>query len=120
MMGFLFEILTAIVGGFIFWEQMKLRCIDLYTEENDPLRETPLYTSGLSFYVKNVSAISCLFGSCNNEENKKQIEALDTMMEQIDEDLDQMQVMVTIRDVKKLMNKDASKTKVDEENDVDK
>lgn len=38
MMGFLFEILTAIVGSFIFWQQMTLRCFDLYTEENDPLR----------------------------------------------------------------------------------
>lgn len=120
MVGFLFEILTAIFGGFIFWQQMKLRCFDLYTEETDPLRETPLYTSGLSFYVRNVSAISCLFAPCNKEENNKQIEALDSMLEQIDEDLDQMQVMVTIRDVKKLMNKDASKTKVDEENNVDK
>jgi hypothetical protein len=103
MMGFLFEILTAIVGSFIFWQQMKLRCFDLYTEENDPLRETPLYTSGFSFYVRNLSAISCFFTPCNKEDNKKQLEALESMQERIDEDLDQMQVMLTIREAKKLL-----------------
>ena len=73
MMGFLFEILTALVGSFIFWQQMTLRCFDLYTEETDPLRKTGLYTSGFRFYVRNFSAISFLFTKCNNnsEENKK-------------------------------------------------
>jgi hypothetical protein len=94
MMGFLFEILTAIVGSFIFWQQMTYRCFDLYTEESDPLRKTPLYTSGFSFYMRNVSAFSCLFSSCNKkDENVKLVEELDAMLEKMDEDLNQMEVM---------------------------
>ena len=111
MMGFLFELLTAMVGSFIFWQQITNRCFDLYTEETDPLRETPLFKSGFGFYLRNYSAISCLFSS--SEENTKQVEELESMQERMGEELDQMEVIKTIWDLRKHLDKDKSQKGTD-------
>ena len=55
--------------------------------------------------MRNFSAISCLFSACNkSEENQNLLEELDNMEERVSDDLDQMQVMKTFGELKKLLN----------------
>ena len=75
MMGFIFEVAVTVLGSYVFWQQMTLRCFDLYKEETDPLGESPIYKSCFTFYVRNFSAISGLFTCCNKSERNTKLVA---------------------------------------------